>query len=299
MNWVLVALIAPVMWGINNILDKFILTKKLRDPNTFNILTMICDLIPLVLIFSFFQISPMSVAAVLSFIGGLLIVPTMLLYNKAMMFEEASRVGSLANIYPIFVSIIAFFVLGESLGFLKYVGIFSTTAGAILISYKKSKNNKKIISFALFLLLIYSFLWGTVSIISKYVLGFIDYWSLYFWSLAGSFVGGVLMLTVPKIGKKFVSDVRKTGRKTLFYIFLTSSVFYIGDLAVVVATSMTSVSLVSAVTATHPLFALLFASLVSFFSPRILKEELGRVTVGLKIVAVCLIFIGIILVTAV
>lgn len=298
MTWFLLALAAAVIWALNNILDKFILTKKLRNPYTFNILTMIYDIIPILIIISLFSVT-VSHWSIIAFLAGMPIVPALFLYNKAMMFEEVSRVGSLTYIYPIFTAILGFAFLGESFGLLNYAGVILLTAGAVAISYKKSKSGKFFISPALFLLLAYSMLWAAETVASDYTLNFFGFWSFYAWSLAGSLSGGLLMLVPSKKRKMFNADVRNCGRRTLSYVFLTSAIFYIGEILFVAALSAGPASLVSALSATEPLFILFFALLLSTFRPGILKEHTDRLTVMLKISAIAMIFLGGYLVTVV
>lgn len=293
--WLFFALLAPIMLAVNNILDKFILTKKLRNPYSFNILTMMFDLVPLFLIVIIFPIS-FGIFALAGIFVGLMIVPALYLYNKAIMFEEASRVGSLTYIYPIFTTLLAFVFLGETLGATEYAGVLLLVAGAILISYRK-KSGKFIVSAAIFLMLAYSFLWAVDSIITDYSLSYFDFWSFYAWSLVGSFFGGLLMLIPGKARRTFSNDARNS-KGALPMIFVTSCVFYIGELAFMAALALGSPSLTSALSSTQPLFTLIFASFLSVFYPHILKEETDMMSMAAKIAAIIMIISGSYLVIA-
>lgn len=57
MIWLFFAILAPILYAINNIFDKFILTKVLKNPFSYNILTMLYDLIPLAVLLLFVPIS--------------------------------------------------------------------------------------------------------------------------------------------------------------------------------------------------------------------------------------------------
>ncbi|MBI4174919.1 MAG: DMT family transporter, partial [Candidatus Aenigmarchaeota archaeon] len=182
MLWVIFALITPIMWALNDILDKFILTKRLRSAYTFNVLTMVFDAIPLVLIAAIFPITFIYPWSLVGFAAGILIVPELYFYNKAMVQEEASRVGALTNIDPIFVAIMGFFLLNEPLGAAKYAGIGLLVVGAVLISYERAKGKgakRFIISPALALMIAYSVIFAFDSVISDHTLNFYDFWSFY------------------------------------------------------------------------------------------------------------------------
>lgn len=144
----------------------------------------------------------------------------------------------------------------------------------------------------LILLLGYSFFMAIVSIIAKFTLSGFDFFSYYAWSLIGSFLGGILMLFRGKTRRNFFADMESTDRKIFIYSFMTCSIFYIGELSIVIAISLASVSIVSALTALHPLFTLAFVSTLSFFGVKSIKEELKGINLHLKILAIGLIFIG-------
>jgi drug/metabolite transporter (DMT)-like permease len=236
---------------------------------------------------------------IVSIFAGSLVAPAIVFYNKAMRLEEASRVGSIINIGLVFVAVLAFAFLGESLTPAKCVGIFSLIAGATIISYKRLNVSKKLVlSSAIALLIAYAFIWAAASVLTKYILNFIDFWSFYAWGLTGTFLGSILMLAHPRIRRDFFSDMKKAKDKTLLYVLLTSAAFYIGDFSFTFALWLGAVSLVSALSSIQPFFVLLFASMISMLKPRVLKEQLDKFSILSKIVAISLIFLGMYLVTA-
>jgi drug/metabolite transporter (DMT)-like permease len=286
------------MYAVNNIFDKFILTKLIKNAYSYNILTMMFDLIPLSILLLLVPISYAFPWNLFGFLGGILIIPALLFYDLGMKNEEASRVASLEYIYPIFVAILAFLFLRETLNISEYLGVFLLIIGAILISYKKVSVKKFVFSPVLILLLGYSLFMAIVSVIAKFTLSNFDFFSYYAWSLIGSFSGAVLMLLHKKTRTNFVSSIKTINKKTLAYVFTTCSMFYIGDLSIIIAFSLVSVSIVSALTSLQPFFTLIFISVLSVFGIRPIKEELVGINLRLKIIAIGLIFTGVYLISS-
>jgi len=71
----------------------------------------------------------------------------------------------------------------------------------------------------------------------------------------------------------------------------------LGVLFITIATSIGYVTLVNALSSIQPFFVLLFTVLLSIFYPSILKEELSKSIIFLKILAIVLMFSGAILIT--
>jgi len=70
-----------------------------------------------------------------------------------------------------------------------------------------------------------------------------------------------------------------------------------GILFSIIATSISYVTLVNALSSVQPFFVLLFTVLLSIFFPHIIKEEINKSIMFLKVLAIILMFIGVILVT--
>jgi len=64
-----------------------------------------------------------------------------------------------------------------------YFGVVFLVLGAISISYRKVKGGNSLVSPALGLLLASSVVWAGYEVLTKYVLGFIEYPSYLFWKM--------------------------------------------------------------------------------------------------------------------
>lgn len=292
MQWFIFAIIAPMLWGITNIIDKYFLTKLIKNPFSYQILTLLTDTLVLLPLILFTKISFSYPWYLWSIIMGIIIGLVPVLYNKAMMLEEASRVVPMFYLNPIFVLPLAYVFLNETLSFQKYVGVFLLVISAVLVSYKKLKR-KFGISPALVYILIFSLVWAGCEVSTKYIFSFIDYFSFLFWTVIGALFGGLILLFIPKIRNDFIVDMHKVNKKKVFFWrFTTVAIYYTGVVSIYIAISIGLISLVSAIPSLQPLFVLIYTLLLSSFMPKILSEKSDKLIIFTKILSIILIFVG-------
>lgn len=291
MEWFWFAIAAPLLWGALNIIDKYFLDKLIKNIFSFLIFGLLTDAIMLPIIFFVIPISFNLTFAVISISSGLIVGLSYLFYNKAMMIEEASRVAPLIYINPLFVILLSIIFLNELLSYSNYIGIFLLISSAVLLSYKKVKGKKAALSPILFLMLLYSFIWAVVQVLSKWVLGYFDYWSFVFWQFFGAFLFGILLILIPKFRIRFVKDVK--GKRAIWLPRIIGMIItWTAFISFYWAVSTGPVSLVAAVPAIQPFFVLLYTIFLSRFLPKIIKEEISRSILALKLIAVILVFVG-------
>jgi drug/metabolite transporter (DMT)-like permease len=220
-----------------------------------------------------------------------------ILYNMAILREEASRVATLVYIGPLFVLPLAAVFLGEVLTFGKYLGVLLLVAGAITVSYKRTAR-KAGFSSALWLMLLFTIVWSVYEVASKYILTGMDFWSFTFWWLVGSVLTGCLMSAVPDMRHRFTSSVKKVGCRALAIRTAVVASWHVSLLSMFFAISAGPVSLVAAIPSVQPLFVLAFALFLTRFAPQIMREKFDRATAAVKLAAVLLVVAGAWLVTS-
>jgi hypothetical protein len=135
------------------------------------------------------------------------------------------------------------------------------------------------------------------SILEKLLLGYIDYWSVFFWNILGAFCGNLILLTFSKPRRKFTEAVHAVGKRAYLVVFVGEGVYFLGTICWLIAASMGYVSLVSAFAGLQHFFVFIYVLLSSLFVPQHLKEEMTRGVIALKISAIALMFAGTWLVT--
>jgi len=291
MDWFLLAFIPPIFWAFCNVIDKFLLEKYIKDPISYQIFISFFDIISIVIILVLSSVSGNFYVFLLGITIGMLGVIATTLYNKSMLDEEASRVVPLVYLDSIFVVILAYIFLGEVFNFQKYLGIILIVAGGILISLKKMVK-KWCFSSAVKFILIAGFLWAISSIISKYTLNFTDYFSLTAFQMLGYIIFGPLFLLSNRIRKNFLSCMKRFDKKAFLLMISVTLIYLIGVLSFYFAASISSISLVYAIVSTQPFFIFTYMLIITKMAPGIVKEEIDKSTILLKIIAICLIFLG-------
>jgi drug/metabolite transporter (DMT)-like permease len=290
------ALLCPAFWGLNNVFYKFLMTKKFRS--YFSMLSFMgfVDLFFAVVIC---LVTPASfVFPYVFFAMGVGLMPLLgfWFYSKALMVEEISRITPLFQFIPIFVVLLSAIFLNEILSAQRYFGVAIIIIASILISYRNSTSGKSLSS-ALKFMIPFSVVLAVHSILEKFLLSYIDYWSVFFWNILGSFCGVLFLLTFSKPRREFTEAVSVVGKRAFLVVFVGEGVYFLGTICWLIAASMGYVSLVSAFAGLQHFFVFIYVLLSSLFVPQHLKEEMTRGVIALKISAIALMFAGTWLVT--
>jgi drug/metabolite transporter (DMT)-like permease len=292
MHWFILALLASALWAIIVIVDKFVLVHYIKDAFSYQIFITI-SLIPVVLVLfrlalfqGYFLLQLMTLAS------GMALGIMFVLYNKALLIEEASRVTPLFFITPLFVVIFSALFLGEKLAANEYLGIGLLVFSAIAVSLRRSGFASITVSPALLMILCLDVVIAGKDIIAKYVFGYIDFWSFLFWFMLGELIARPLFLLGPTIRRRFTKDIRSLPLRVYLLCFITSALMCIGYVFYFKAVSLTYVSLVSAIPSIQPFFVLLFALLLSLHFPTSLNESMERKEIIVKALAALMIVIG-------
>lgn len=290
MDWYIFALLTPAFWALNNIFVKFLITKKFRSyfPLIFTVIS--CDAIFAVTILVFGTVTYSFPYSLLALAAGLIPLTAFWFYSKALIKEEVSRIVPLFQLIPIFVVLFSVIFLNEILGIPRYLGISLIVVASVLISYKK--DSKKPFSSAIKFMIPFGILIAVYTITDKTLLSYLDYWTVFFWNLSGSFVGALLLLSVPKLRGEVIKTISAVGRKVIFTTFIGESFYIIGTICSLIALSLADASLVSPIFGLQPFYVFFYTLIISFFLPSILKEEINKNTLLSKTLAVALIFIG-------
>jgi len=293
MSWLVFALIGTASFATTGILDKFILSRYIRNSAAYLVSLILVQQVFAVLILVFKGVEFVYPISVLALFSGSFQVVVWVSYLRALQVEEVSRVMSLVFIYPLFVFATAALFLGEVLTPTRYAGALMLVLSAVLVSYKPAKEKIPLILSPaikyLFFFWVFLALYATAA---KYLLSFMDEWELYFWTSLGNLIFCTPILGDPKVRMETPSLFRR-GPHLLGAILLQEVFDFLGRIGLIFAYALGSISLVSSVNALQPLIVLIYVIMLSLFLPRILREEIGRETLAFKFAAVILVAFGI------
>lgn len=291
--WVIFSILAALCWTIVNIVDKYVLTKWVKQPFVVIIIFEFIGLLASIIVYFFRGLSPLSNFNIfLAILAGIFYLLMAIFYVKAVKIEEISRIVPLFYLSPLFILLFAGVFLGEIFTPLKYLGIFLLVIGALLISFK----NLSKISFSksFWLMILSTFSLSLNQLLTKYLLNFTDYWTIFSWERIGAAIGLIPLVYIylPDL----IDTVKEHGKRVVMAISVNETLNLFGVLFITIAVSVGYVTLANALSSIQPFFVLLFALILSRFYPSILKEEISKSTVFLKSIAVILMFVGAILI---
>ena len=285
------ALLCPAFWGLNNVLYKFLITKKFRG--YFPMLSFmgiadallvaivaIVNPVPFVFPYTFFAMAV-----------GLLPLMAFWFYSKALMIEEISRITPLFQFIPIFVVLLSVIFLDEILTAQRYLGVAIIILASVLISYRNSKSGKSL-SAALKFMMPFTLILAVHSILQKFLLAHMEYWTVFFWNIAGAFSGVLFLMLFSRHRREFTETVHTAGKKAFIVMLVGEGVYFLGSMSWLIAASTGYVSLVSAFAGLQHFFVFIYVLLFSIFLPHHLKEELNKGVILLKVSAIALMVAG-------
>jgi len=294
--WFFYIISAISIWGFNAIVDKIILTKYL---NSFSYLItgIPAKLMLLVGILIFAPMDYSSPAFYFAFASGVLGVVGYYAYAFAMKREEASRIAALTSLYPAFVAILAAIFLNEIFSIKSYAGIMLMIFGATLISYKKGKFYKLVPLAVVIIAVVANIFWAIEQTASKISLNSYGFWQFFAGYMMGTLFMTAPSLIIPHFRNNFVKELKKLKRNVVLLLIFSSAIWAIGIILFFYSASLGPITLVSALSIIAPFAVLLYTIVVTKIWPKILKEEIDRKTLALKLFAIALIFLGTYLIT--
>jgi drug/metabolite transporter (DMT)-like permease len=290
MEWYVVALLAPAFWAMNNVFIKFLITKKFHSYFATIFTVVLMDAIFALAVFVLVPVRVSFPYSVIGLLVGLMPLAGFWFYSKALLTEEVTRIITLFQLIPVFVVLLSVIFLDEVLGVQKYLGISLIVVASMLISYRKSGG--KPFSSALKFMVPFGVIIASYTISDKILLGYLDYSSLFFWNIMGTFCGALLLFSIPRLRRETVKAVIGAGKKAVITTFVGEGLYVAGTLCSLVALSLVNASLASSLFGLQPFFVFFYTLFLSIFLPRILKEEINRSIVSLKISAIALMLIG-------
>ena len=293
MLWVILSISAALCWAVVNVVDKYVLTKWVRKPIVPVMTLGIVGLAASLLVYLFHGFSELSYINIfLTLVAGVFYILTAVFYFKAVKIEEISRVVPLFFLGPVFVLVLAALFLGEIFTPIKYLGIFFLVIGAVLISSKNSLKLSFGKSFWFMILAVVSV--SITGVLTKYLLNFADFWTIFAYVRIGMIFPliPIFYFNFPEL----VKTIREPGKKVVGVMSANESLNVVAALLFTMALAVGYVTLVKSLASIQSFFILLFVVILSIFYPQILKEEITKKTIALKLSAIILMFIGVVLI---
>lgn len=301
MDWFAFSIAGAACLAVTGIIDKFYLGKYVHNILAYLFVLVVIQqifLLPVLAYAGLVFVYPQSLYA-LSI--GVVQVILWAAYLRALSVEETSRIAGQVYVFPVFVFLGEFFLLGETLRPSDYIGGALLVAAALLISYHPASNSgsnpgRGKISPALKYMAVFWIFTAAYSLASKYLLDYMIEWHLIVWSSLGSLVA-VFSLLVRGEVRREVGSYFRSGPRLLSILFLNELFDFLGRGAFIFGYALGSVALVSSVSALQPFITLIYVLILGVLVPGALVEDMNGRTIGMKIGATVLIVAGVYLVS--
>ncbi|MCX8150136.1 MAG: EamA family transporter [Candidatus Bathyarchaeota archaeon] len=294
MEWYIFALLAPAFWAMNNVFMKYLITNKFKSYYSTIATVSFIDAAFAVIVGLWINVEVSFPYTGVALLAGLLPFTAFWFYSKAILTEEVSRVATLFQLIPLFVALLSVVFLNEILEVQQYIGIGLVILAATLVSYRKSLG--RTFSGVLKFMTPFALLIAAYTIIDKYLLGFMEFWSVFFWNVNGTFCGTLLLLFSSNLRRKWKTTILAVGKRVVLTTVVGEGLYVTGTVCSLVALSLIEAPLASSFFALQPFYVFFYVLCLSLLFPRILKEEIGRTALALKVSAIVLMLVGTLLI---
>ena len=289
-GWLFFSLIASLLFAVTELFDKFFVDREIED----YIFGGIIYALPLVIVMTILGFVKSSLiyhfqSILFGSIAGGLYFTVLVLYLKGISQEDVSRFIPTLSLNTVFIAVISVFLLGESLGYFIYTGILMTVTGAFLISLENPLSSLKEFQSgkAVFLALGIAALQAIRDILIKTSSNNVEIWTIVLWmGIGGTFIS---FLNLIMFRKDRVGEIKDHKR-----FIGVGGIRSLGYLSFMIAISLGSVTMASAVLKTNGMFVFFGATILSI-SDRMLNESKERKVILQKFLASGIIVSGVII----
>jgi drug/metabolite transporter (DMT)-like permease len=229
---------------------------------------------------------------------GVITVWSLFLYFKALADEETTTIIILFQTLPIFSLIFGYFILGETISPMQFVGFILVIAAALGVTMKPKIKGERIISKAFFLILIFNIMWALAGVLIKFAINANSFSEILSYESWGIAIGGALVfIFVPSIRRNFMKNLKQIKARVLTILFVNEGIFVIAKSISFSAFAMGPVALVSVLNSTQVFYGILYGVFLTKALPKLFKEDVSRSGIVKKIGFAVIMFLGIVLIS--
>ena len=280
----LIAIFSSFIWSLMNVLDKYIISHKVKNIFSFAIIAGALNLFIGLILALFLNWNNINLIDLLfPVLVGIIAGSQFFVYYLILQKEDISKVIGLIYFYPVIVAFLSFLFLNERLSLISYVGVSLILLGALLLSINK---RKLILNISLWMILLLIFMIGLQEFFIKIATDNLSI--LNGVSITSIFIGLVIMFGL--FNKKTRLDL-KFELKNIKWACFSEILTFLGIFTVYISMLYLPATIVSSIGAVQPLFVLF---LESFLNKRGLLLTLEKFSLK-KVMSILLIVLGVFL----
>lgn len=294
MSWLTIALLGHFANAGAFVIDKILLVGKMKYPAVYVFYISALALLA-ILIVPFVEVAWLPKNLWLpAIIAGVTFTYGLLAFFTALKNAEASRVVPLVGAaVPLWTLIIASFTLGERLTNPETLGVMCLVVGAVLISYEKK--GKDISTTDALVSVLAGALFALSYTYTKAVFNEETFWSGFIWIKIISFLAVLPLLISANTRKRLFNPDKQTKPTPLFFVGQVSGAagFVLLNYAIELSPRVT---IVNALQGVQYAFLFIMLAVLSWLSPRLLKEDFSHKVLLQKLLALAVLAGGLYLV---
>lgn len=135
--------------------------------------------------------------------------------------------------------------------------------------------------------------WAGATVIFKFVVDAGDFTKVVAYESWGWAIGGALLfICLPPVRTAFITTTKSLKKSALAVVFGNEFLFLFSKLLTFLAISLGPVALVSVISGTQVLFAVVFGWILAFIAPQIFKEDTSKSNAIKKLILGCITVVG-------
>jgi drug/metabolite transporter (DMT)-like permease len=306
MSWLLIAIIAYLILAVVNVADKFIIEKVIPGPKTYTFLVGVTGALVIVAA-PWLLVWPGWALLFFNFLVGAFFAGGLFFLYSALKGGEASRIFTLVGgLVPVFTVLFSLAIFREIFSTNQWLAILFLILGTVVISSVSIHHNvwfniRKFLHLlddnkwpsilaAIFSALFFALFW----VGSKQVYNTQEFASGFIWVRLGTFLTVLFLLIRKSSRDEILTEIRSGNKqKNNKFVYLgTQGLGALGSILQNYAVALGSVALVTSLQGLQYAVLLILSAVLSFFYPKIIKEDNSQKPLIKKIMAIILIAIG-------
>lgn len=302
-SWLFYTLAAAFFWTLNNLLDKIVISRYQIPIFFFVALANLTSLFPLLVSIPFADFSTFtSFDLSLSLINGLILGLSTLAYAVALQRSDTTTVITILQSTPVFVLILDTLIYDRVFEPSVYLGIILVLAGTFIVVRDPDKVPAKrlghlVPSSALCFGLLFSILWSISVTLQEELTLRQSTANVFCMAKVGEVLFALVYFATPGWRKVITPVARNTLKKTIYAVLAGEALNGIALAALMTAIALGSMSLVTTVSASQPVFSLIMVLGLNALIADFIPDEASHKDLHFKLPGMVAVFVGIYIVS--
>jgi len=296
MSWFFIALFPPLLWGITNFIDKYLLSKyfKIGGIGALLIFSALTGtvLLPIIFIFQSASLLISFFDGSLMVLNGIIYIIALLPYLYALKKDDASVIVPIFQLIPVMSYFLAYYILGETLTMVQIYSSFLIIGGAIIIAMDIDGRMPKFKIDTFFLMFLSSFFYSLSTVIFKLIANQNYFWKTTFWEYVGFTVAAFILLLIPAYRREFKQVLWENKISFVELNVVNEIINILSRMLMTFASLLAPLALVWVVNGFQSVFVFLIGIGLTIFFPHINSESLRKRHLLQKTIAIIIMFIG-------